>query len=123
LTAIAIVLVFVSILFLILSPETIKNLFFQPFFDALSSSNALEDVLALISVYLLGIIAVYFVFFVIGILFSIGLITLRKDVGLSLASGILNIIGLVLLVIGIGAILMLVALILEIIILFKESRK
>jgi membrane protein insertase Oxa1/YidC/SpoIIIJ len=71
---------------------------------------------------------IFYVFFFVlygipYIFFGIGLLKLSKDVELSKAAGIMNIVGGAATIIFIGAFLIFVAFILEIIILFKESGK
>lgn len=68
--------------------------------------------------------AVYFLFlFIFSILFGVAFIKISKNVKLAKITGILKIIGAVTAIILIGFIILFVAYILEIIILFKESKK
>ena len=92
------------------------------------STQAITDSLANVIYSLLflviGIVlAVWLIYMTVGILFGIGLIKLKENVKLAKLTGILIIVGSVLMIIGLGVLLLFAAMILGIIILFKESKE
>lgn len=108
---------------LIIYPSLAGGLVFTPLLDSLASDNPVDELLNTLGQLLAIIVAIFIVCLILGILFSVGLITLRENVEYSKITGILNIIGLCTLIIGIGFLILLVSFIFEIILLIRESRK
>lgn len=83
-----------------------------------------EEIFLKIGLWLVAFYVLFFFFYGIpSIFFGVGLLKLGKDVELSKAAGVLNIVGGATTIIFVGVIVLFVAFILEMIILFKESEK
>ena len=95
-------------------------LFFQEVVDAVKENQELSGNLFLLVISFFSYLLVLFVFM---ILFGVGLIKIRKEVKYARLTGILQIIGVVTSIIFIGFFLLFAVAILEIVILFNESKK
>lgn len=108
--------------FVISFPETAGNILFKPLLVSFSENPSFEGLMALLGYIFVILIVIFLFYIVLGILFGIGLITLRQ-VRYSKIAGILDIIGFFTLIIGIGALLLLISFVFKIVMLFNESKR
>ena len=85
-------------------------------------ANIVNLVIEALASYLLILISFLLVMIVLGILFGVGIVKLKENVKLAKLTGIFYIIGYASLIIGIGALALLVAHILAIVMMFKASK-
>jgi len=108
---------------LIIYPSLVGGLVFTPLLDSLSSDEPVDQLLTTLGPLLAIILIIFFTCLILGILFSVGLITLRKEVKYANITGILNIIGLCTLILLVGFLILFVSFIFEIVLLIREEKR
>jgi len=113
-----------GIIISIIFPSFVKDGILTPLLDSLSSNgDIIASALDAIGILLVSLVILFILIFVSGMVFSAGLIGLRKEIRFAFPSGLLNILGLCSLIFGIGFLALIVSAVFEIAILFREGRK
>jgi len=116
------ILIIVFQIFLIISPSLVVNeILVNKIVSQVQAGFDFSNLIETLLLYLFIILLIGLVYIILGVLFGVGLLRL-KEVKYSKLSGILHIIGSCTLIVGIGAVILFVAFIFEIILLFKASK-